>query len=258
MLNQGKMFHVPSGIGEAGEFCILPGDPARSELIAAHFDDREFVGQNREFRLYSGYLNGRKVSVCSTGIGGPSAAIAMEELAKCGVHTFIRVGTCGGIAEKVRAGDCIISSAAVRQEGTGMEYAPIEYPAAANFAVTSALVEAAKANEYPYHVGVVQSKDSFYGQHEAERMPVAGSLLEKWTAWRRLKVLGSEMECATLFLVGAALDVRVGAVLHVIWNQERISKGINEEASHDTGRAISLAVEAIRKLIDADDERCEN
>ncbi|MDR1629362.1 MAG: uridine phosphorylase [Oscillospiraceae bacterium] len=248
-MNEQKMFHVPAGAGDAGEYCILPGDPGRCERIAACFDDFAFAGQNREFTLFSGHLDGKKVSVCSTGIGGPSAAIAMEELFLCGVRTFIRVGTCGGIAERVKSGDCIVASAAVRQDGTSREYAPVEFPAAADFAVVSALAEAAKVKKYVHHVGVVQSKDSFYGQHDPGRMPVASDLAEKWEAWKRLGVLGSEMECATLFTVAAALGARCGGVMHVVWNQERKLKGLYEEDAHDAGRAIVLAVDAVRLLI---------
>ena len=163
------------------------------------------MGSNREYVTYTGALLGERVSVVSTGIGGPSAAIAMEELCNLGVHTFIRVGTCGGIKLDVQSGDIVVASGAVRMEGTSREYAPIEYPAVPDFDVTCALVQAAKNLGLPTHTGVVHCKDSFYGQHSPHRMPVSYELENKWEAWKRLGVLASEMESAALFTVAAAL-----------------------------------------------------
>ena len=188
-----KTYHIALSPGDVGKYCILPGDPGRCEKIAAYLDDARFVAQNREYVTYTGTLCGEKVSVTSTGIGGPSSAIAMEELAVCGVQTFVRVGTCGGINMKVLAGDCVIASGAVRMEGTSREYAPIEYPAVADFDVVTALKGAADDLGLRSHVGVVQCKDSFYGQHSPGRMPVSYELLNKWEAWKRLGVLASEM-----------------------------------------------------------------
>lgn len=133
MQPQEVQFHIRCKEGDVGAYCILPGDPGRCEAIAALFDHAAFVSQNREYTVYTGTLLGEKVSVCSTGIGGPSAAIAMEELSAIGAHTFIRVGTCGGIAEKVRAGDLVIATGAIRMEGTSREYAPIAFPAVPRF-----------------------------------------------------------------------------------------------------------------------------
>ena len=245
-----KMYHIALSYGEAGKYCILPGDPGRCEKIAQYFDDPGFVAQNREFVTWTGTLAGEKVSVTSTGIGGPSAAIAMEELKQCGVETFIRVGTCGGINLKVRSGDCVIASGSVRMEGTSREYAPIEYPAVPDFDVTLALKQAAERLGLPHHVGVVQCKDSFYGQHSPERMPVSRELLDKWEAWKRLGVLASEMESAALFTVAAAIDVKCGAVFGAVWNQERKAAGFIEPDCTDTERQIKVAVEALRILIE--------
>ena len=244
-----KTYHIALSPGDVGKYCILPGDPGRCEKIAAYLDDARFVAQNREYVTYTGTLCGEKVSVTSTGIGGPSSAIAMEELAVCGVQTFVRVGTCGGINMKVLAGDCVIASGAVRMEGTSREYAPIEYPAVADFDVVTALKGAADDLGLRSHVGVVQCKDSFYGQHSPGRMPVSYELLNKWEAWKRLGVLASEMESAALFTVAAALGVRCGAVFGAVWNQERKAAGLFEEDCLDTDRQIRVAVEAIRKLI---------
>ena len=169
----GKQYHTGVGPGDIGQYVILPGDPKRCKSIAAYFDHAEKVADVREFETWTGTLDGVRVSVTSTGIGGPSAAIALTELSKCGAHTFIRVGTCGGMQENVLSGDIVIANACIRMEGTSREYAPIEYPAAADWRITNALAEAAEGLGLRYHVGVAQSKDSFYGQHEPEIMPVS-------------------------------------------------------------------------------------
>lgn len=245
-----KQYHIQCAPGEVGRYCILPGDPGRCEKIAALFDDAQLIAKNREYTTYTGTLAGERVSVTSTGIGGPSAAIAMEELAAIGADTFLRIGTCGGINQAVKSGDLVIASGAVRQEGTSREYAPIEFPAVANFDILCALKESAAALDLPYHIGVVQAKDSFYGQHAPERMPVADELRQKWEAWKRLGVLASEMESAALFVVAAALHVRCGSVFHVIWNQERKASHEEEHDCHDTTRAVKVAVNAIKRLIE--------
>lgn len=245
-------FHIKCKAGDVGRYVILPGDPGRCEKIAAYFDNPYKVGSNREYTVYTGTLLGEKVSVCSTGIGGPSAAIAMEELTAIGADTFIRVGTCGGIDIHVQADDVVIATAAVRQEGTSLQYAPIEFPAVASYEVQTALVDAAKVLGKPWHAGVVQAKDSFYGQHSPERMPVSYELMIKWEAWKRLHVLASEMESAALFCCAAALGVRCGSCFHVIWNQEREAAGLDQKESHDLQAAIEVGVTAIKILIEAD------
>lgn len=247
-----KQYHIGCDREDVGSICILPGDPGRCEKIAKYFDTPKKVAQNREYVTYTGTLCGKKVSVTSTGIGGPSAAIAMEELVALGADTFIRVGTCGGINLKVKAGDIVIASSAVRNEGTSREYAPIEYPATADFDIMSALVGAAKKLGLDYHTGVVQCKDSFYGQHSPERSPVSYELLNKWEAWKKLGVLASEMESAALFVTAASLGVRCGSVFSVVWNQERKAKQLFEEDCHDTDRAVRIAIEAIKILINGD------
>ena len=252
MKKEEVQFHIRCKAGDVGRYCILPGDPGRCAAIAARFEKAEQVSQNREFTVYSGVLAGERVSVCSTGIGGPSAAIAMEELIAIGAHTFIRVGTCGGMALPVRAGDVIIATGAIRMEGTSREYAPIEFPAVPDFATTCALVDAARALGKPFHTGVVQCKDSFYGQHTPETMPVEPELLYKWDAWKRLGALASEMESAALFTVAAARGVRCGAVFSALWNQEREKAGLDQDAVFDAEGAITVGVEALRRLIEAD------
>ena len=175
-----KQFHIHCAPGDVGRYCILPGDPGRCASIAELFDDARLISRNREFTVYTGTLLGEKATVCSTGIGGPSAAIAMEELAAIGADTFIRVGTCGGIDLDVQSGDIVVATGAIRHEGTSREYAPIEFPAVSDFAVASALLDAARTLGKTCHAGVVQSKDSFYGQHSPARMPVSYELLHKW------------------------------------------------------------------------------
>ncbi len=247
-----KEYHILCSPGELGEYCILPGDPGRVPRIARYLDDAKLVAQNREFVTYTGSLDGVPVSVASTGIGGPSAAICMEELIHCGVKTFIRVGTCGGIRLDVCAGDLVVAMSAVRQEGTSYEYAPEGYPATADFEVLSALSEAARAMQIKTHVGVVQAKDSFYGQHSPELMPVAPMLLAKWDAYKKLGVLASEMESAALFVLAAARGVRCGAVFSVVWNQEREKAGLDQDNHFDTDEAIRCAIAATRLLIAKD------
>ncbi len=242
-------YHIKCKEGDVGRYCILPGDPGRCEKIAAYFDNPVKIMSNREYTTYTGELLGEKVSVVSTGIGGPSASIAMEELSEIGVDTFIRVGTCGGINLNVKSGDCVIATGAIRNEGTSREYAPIEFPAVSDFGIANALALACQNLNLTYHTGVVQCKDSFYGQHNPERMPVSYELLNKWEAWKKLGVLASEMESAALFTVAAALGVKCGSVFSVVWNQERKNAGLIEEECHDTDRAIRAAIEALKILI---------
>ena len=245
-------YHIHLTEEHSARYAIIPGDPGRVEKIAAFLDDAKQVGYNREYNSYLGYLDGEKVLVVSTGIGGPSCAICVEELAKIGVDTFIRVGTCGGMQPNVEPGDVIIGSGAIRQDGTSREYLPIEFPAVADFKVTQALYNAAEKLGYRNHVGVVQAKDSFYGQHSPESMPIAPELLYKWEAWKRGGCLASEMEGAALFIVGAARRLRTGAVFHCVWNQEIAKSAMPKERKEDTSAAIKTAIEAIRLLISED------
>lgn len=252
---EGLQYHLQIRKGDIGRYVILPGDPKRCIKIAKHFDNAKLVADSREYITYTGYLDGEKVSVTSTGIGGPSASIAMEELTLCGADTFIRVGTCGGIDLDVKGGDIVVATGAIRMEGTSREYAPIEFPAVANLDVTNALVLAAKDLGYNYHTGVVQCKDAFFGQHCPERMPVSYELLNKWEAWKRLGCKASEMESAALFVVASHLGVRCGSNFLAIGNQERQMLGMDNPIVHDTESAIKVGVEAIRKLIQMDRDK---
>ena len=253
----GLQYHINLRKGDVGRYVILPGDPKRCEKIAAHFENAKLMADNREFVTYTGYLDGEKVSVTSTGIGGPSASIAMEELVNCGADTFLRVGTCGGMALDVKGGDIVIATGAIRMEGTTKEYAPIEFPAVANLDVVNAMVDAAKSLGHTYHVGVVGCKDSFYGQHSPETKPVSYELLNKWQAWLRLGCKASEMESAALFIVASYLGVRCGSNFLVVGNQEREAAGMENPICHDTEAPILVAIEAIRRLIRQDKEKGE-
>ncbi len=247
-----KQFHIQCVEGDVGRYVLLPGDPGRCEAIAKHFDNPVHIGMNREYNIWTGYLLGEKVSVCSTGIGGPSAAIAMEELVNIGADTFVRVGTCGGIHLDVKPGDVVVATGAIRFEHTSMEYAPIEYPAVANFDITLALKSASEELGFDTHTGIVQCKDSFYGQHAPEKSPVYYELLNKWESWKRLGVKCSEMESAALFVVADALGVRCGSCFHVVWNQEREAAGLDQDMSEDTSAAVHVGVEALKLLIRQD------
>ncbi len=247
-----KQYHIGLSEEHSAKYAIIPGDPGRVPKIAEFLDNAKQVGNNREYNSYLGYLNGEKVLVVSTGIGGPSCAICVEELAKIGVDTFIRVGTCGGMQPEVAPGDVVIATGAIRQDGTTKEYMPIEFPAVADFQVTNALYNAANKLGYSNHIGVVQAKDSFYGQHSPESMPVAPELLYKWDAWKRGGCLASEMEGATLFIVSAVRKLRSGAVFHCVWNQEVSKTAMPKDRKEDTSCAIKTAIEALRILIAQD------
>ena len=248
----GRQYHIALAPDDAGQYAILPGDPGRVEEIAQSLQNPVFVAQKREYLTYAGELSGKRVCVTSTGIGGPSAAIALEELYKCGVRTFIRVGTCGAMQHDIMPGDVIIAGAAIRAEGTSAEYLPPGYPAYADFSVTDALRRAADELNFRHHVGVVHSKDSFYGQTEPESMPMPEFLQQRWQAYIRSGCLASEMEAAALFSVGQVRRAKVGAVLTAIWNPERHKAGLPQTQYHSNDRAIACAVRATELLIESD------
>lgn len=247
-----KEYHIGLKAGDVGEYVILPGDPGRVLQIANYLENPVFVGQNREYTTYTGTLDGVKVSVMSTGMGGPSTAIGVEELIHIGAKTLIRVGTSGGMQPEVEAGDVVVATGAIRMDGTAREYAPSEYPAVANFDVAGALVDACQKLDLRHHVGVVQCKDAFYGQHQPENMPTSYELIPKWEAWKRCGALTSEMESATLFIVSSIRRVRAGSILLVVANQTRREMGLPDNQVHEPEAAIKAAIEAIRILIKKD------
>lgn len=245
-----RQFHIQCTAEDIGHYVFLPGDPDRVPWIASYLENAQKVAQSREFTTYTGTLDGTRVSVTSTGIGGPSAAIAMEELAALGAHTFLRIGTCGGMQPELVPGALIVPTGAIRMEGTSQEYMPLAFPAVPDFGLTEHLVCAARAAAYDYHTGVVQCKDSFYGQHSPETMPVAPTLLQNWQAWKAAGTLASEMESAALFTVAAARHVRCATILQMLWNQERQAVVRDKEhAASDMTHAIEVAVAAMRAVI---------
>jgi len=250
-----RQYHIQVAKGEVGRYVLLPGDPKRCAKIAKYFDDPVLIADSREYITYTGTVDGVKVSVTSTGIGGPSAAIALEELTNCGADTFIRVGTCGGMQEEVLSGDLVIASGAIRMDGTSREYAPPEYPAVGDYEILKALEEAADNLGMRHHIGVVHCKDAFYGQHNPELLPQSEVLLQKWEAYLRLGCLASEMESATLFIVGGYRKVRTGTVLLTMANQTRAKMGLSNPIVHDTDGAIRTAIEAVRVLIRKDSSK---
>lgn len=234
---RGQQYHVELSKGDVGRYVILPGDPGRVEVIASFLDQPVKVASHREYVTYTGTLDGTKVSVTSTGIGGPSTAIAAEELIAVSADTFIRIGTAGMIQDYFDLNDCIIATGAVRDEGTTRQYIPLAYPAVAHYQVVTALQYAAEKCGKVSHTGIVQSKDAFYGEAEPESMPNEDMLRSQWQAWKRGQVLASEMEAAALFIVSSIRKVRAGCILN--------NRG-------DMKETIAVAVEAMRYLIEAD------
>lgn len=241
-----RQYHIALRPGEVGRYVLLPGDPGRVPVIASYFDEAEKMAQNREHTTYTGTLGGVKVSVTSTGIGGPSTAIAVEELARIGADTFIRVGTSGLMQpDYMRTGDLVVVTGAVRDEGTANQYMPVEFPAVADLDVVAALRETCSAQGKRFHVGLSHSKDSFYGEVTPERMPISYELKNRWSAWVRGDVLCSEMEAATLFVLSSVLGKRAGGLMLALGGGE----GDYDELVADLSRT---AVAGLRRLIALD------
>ncbi|CRF34923.1 Uridine phosphorylase [Brachyspira suanatina] len=250
--NENLVHHLKLKKGDVGRYVIMPGDPKRCVKIAKRFDDAKLIADYREYATYTGYINGVKVSATSHGIGGPSTAIALEELIKVGADTFIRVGTCGGMNIDVLPGDVVIVNGAIKGGGTMDNYIPKEFPCVPNIDVLEAMIEGADKIKTRTHVGVVQCKDAFYAQHAPESMAVDKELLYKWDSYIKAGCLASEMESATLFAVGAAKNVRTGAAMLVLHNQERVKNNINDPKDYTGEEAIDLIIESIKILIEKD------
>ena len=248
------MHHIKCKKGDIGKYVILPGDPGRVEKIAKFLDNPEHIQTYREYTTYNGTLLGEKVTVMSTGMGGPSTAICIEELKKCGAEYLIRVGTCGGIDPEIVPGTLIISTGAIRKEGTTREYVPIEYPAVPDFDLVLKLKEAAERLGYAHKMGVTESKDSYYGQHSPESMPVYDELVYKWNAWKKAGAIASEMEGAALFIVASVRRLKAASIFLLCRNRERENLyGLNDTC-WDPSKAIEVTVEAIKELIRQDKE----
>jgi uridine phosphorylase len=247
-----RQHHIQVAPGEVGRYVFLPGDPGRCEPIARLFDDPVLVAKNREYETWTGTLDGERVSVTSTGIGCPSAAIAMEELVKIGADTFVRVGTSGSMQPEIAPGDLGVISAAIRDEGTTRHYLPIEFPAVADIDVTRALAIGARSLGKTVHIGISQSKDSFYGQHEPGRMPVAGRLKERWSAWMAGGAICSEMEAAALYIVASTLRVRAGGIMMIMGHPDQSPMTEEELARGDINNLLPAAIAGMRELIARD------
>lgn len=238
---EGKQYHICCKKGDVGRYVLLPGDPFRTDIIASHFDNPVLVAHNREHKTWTGYLNGVKVSVTSTGMGCPSASIAVEELIHCGADTFIRIGTCGRVSDDsmdMNLHGAVITGS-VRDEGTTSQYIPIEYPAIADRQIVAALSEAAKKAGLEYIEGIAHSKDSFYGQHDPDGLPGGARLKERWEAWRQGNVVASEMETSALFVIASIRKVRAGAIMAY---------------GEMNSQTIEVACDALRTIIAADKE----
>ena len=244
-------FHIRCAPGDVGRYYILLGPGGGAKSSPSTLTIPSMWPTTGSLTSTPGPFWGRR-SPSAPPASAASAVIALEELHAIGADTFVRTGTCGGIKLEVQSGDLVIATGAVRHEGASREYAPIEFPAVPDYEVLSALVDTAKTMGTPWHAGVVQCKDSFYGQHSPERMPVAYELEAKWEAWKRLGVLASEMESAALFTAASALGVRCGSAFHVIWNQEREKAGLDQKENEDVTLSVKLAVEAVKELIRRD------
>ena len=243
LTEDGKQYHIRCKEGDVGRYVLLPGDPFRTDVIATYFDDAKLIAHNREHKTWTGYLDGEKVTVTSTGMGCPSAAIAVEELIKCGADTFIRVGTAGRVSDRAQdmALDGVINTAAVRDEGTTIHYVPIEFPAVADRHVVDALARASKNLGYNFIEGITQSKDSFYGQHEPDNMPASARLHERWEAWKKADVLTSEMEAAAIFVISSIRGCRAASIMSFL--------------NTDIKKNIEVARDALRILIKEDKQK---
>lgn len=247
-----RQHHIQVAPGKVGRYVFLPGDPGRCEPIAAFFDEPRLVAKNREYETWTGYLDGEMVSVTSTGIGSPSAAIAMEELVRVGSDTFVRVGTSGSMQPHVNPGDLGVIHGAIRDEGTTSHYLPIEFPAVADVDITRALTLGARSLGKTVHVGISQSKDSFYGQHEPGRMPVASRLNERWSAWMAGGAICSEMEAAGLFIVASTLGVRAGGIMMILGHPDQSPMTEAEWKAGAVENVLPAAIAGMRELITAD------
>ncbi|HYW27932.1 MAG TPA: nucleoside phosphorylase [Terriglobales bacterium] len=245
-----RKYHVGLAAGEVGRYVLVPGDPFRTALIARHLEDARERAWSREYRTFTGRVGDTAVSTCSSGIGGPSMAIAVEELGDLGVHTFLRVGTCGGGQPGIRLGDLVIATGAVRSEGTPDAYVPREYPAIASHEVVTACVDAASAAGVPFHRGVIRSVDALYADLLPDRMPRPAELRAELELWARAGVVANDMESSTLLVVSALRGWRAGVILLCV---DELGAGeIHHLDAAAMDRLIGVAVEAVRLLIERD------
>jgi uridine phosphorylase len=239
-----KQPHLLVEEGDVHDIALLPGDPGRVDRIAGHCDDSEVVAENREYKIVNATYDGVDLTISSTGIGCPSAAIAVEELAKAGVETFIRVGTIGGLQSDVDVGDMIVANGAAKEEGTSKRYESPVYPAVPDFDVLASLVESAESNDEDVHVGPIVSDDAFYNESD-----------EYVADWEDANLLGIEMEAATVFSLARRRGLAAGAICTVdgnlvAGNQKGADSDdeLPEKAKNNVARAIDIALDAVVEL----------
>lgn len=256
MMSKQKMMHIGICPGDVGRYVFLPGSPERTEKIAQYFENPKEIAYNREYRTWTGTLDGVPVAVTSTGIGGPSTAIAVEELFQCGVDTMMRVGSCASVSPKVCIGDIVVPIGAVRMEGVGNHYLPLEYPAVANFQMMKALEAAAQELQMPIDTGVTITKASFYSQTTPETKPVAQELLYRWDAYVKGGATNTSMECAPLFLIASTLGIRAASVMVSATNCKAYDDSSRSVPLCDLeDRVIRVAIEGMRKIIHQDQQK---
>ena len=244
-----KKYHIGLGPGEVGEYVLVPGDPGRTPMIAKYLEEAHEVAFSREYRTFTGKVDGVPVSAMSTGIGGPSVAIGIEELSELGVHTLLRVGTCGAAQPEIKMGDLVIALGSVRTEGTPNGYVPPEYPAVASLHVVNALVDAAKDSGAPYHVGIIRSVDALYSDLLPDSMPRPRSR-DELEMWSRAGVLSNDMESSTLFVVARLRKLRAGTINLCV---DELGAGeIHHLDPSYMDRMLKVAVDAVRRLIKRD------
>jgi uridine phosphorylase len=237
-----KQYHTQTQTGDVGRYVLMPGDPGRVPLIAAKLENAVHIATNREYVTYTGWLEGEKVSVTSTGIGCPSSAIAVEELYRSGADTFIRVGTSGSLQPGTKSNDLAVVTGAIRHEGTSSHYMPIEFPAVCDLEIVQAMRSAVERLGVRYQLGISHSKDSFYGEVEPERSANSEQLKDLWRAWQIGGAICSEMEISTICIVSSILGARAGGIMAM--------HGEGEFGPLDG--LILAAVESVRELIKSD------
>jgi uridine phosphorylase len=238
-----KQYHIALEEGQVGRYVLLPGDPGRVPLIAEHFDSAEKMAHNREYLTYTGTVDDIPISATSTGIGCPSAAICVEELARVGAEVFIRVGTAGSLQEGVGLGDVVVTTGSIRDEGTTRQYVPLSYPAVSDLSVTGALVQAAGKLGLTHHTGITHCKDAFYAEFTADH-PMSEDWKRRWTIWRRAGVLATSMESAAIFVLSSIKGLRAGEVLAVVGLAYKDHPVL--EGKKGIEGAIRTAIEAVK------------
>ena len=248
-----RKYHVGLTAEEVGNYVLFPGDPGRTPVIAKFLDGAREVAFSREYRTFTGSVAGTPVSAVSSGMGGPSVAIGVEELRELGVHTFLRVGTCGATQPGIKMGDLIIATAAVRTEGTADSYVPKAYPAVADYEVVTALLESARELGAVHHLGIIRAVDALYSDLLPDTMPDGPRLREELRMWARAGVIANDMESSTLFVLASIRRVRAGSILLVV-----DEVGVGEIHHLDPSymeRMLTVAVGALRRLIERDAAR---